>query len=123
MPVPSLIDEINRLFDEMIRTPWSQSRTGRAGTSSGGTALEIEIPLGGGQPGDISVSIAGQRLTVGVRRRPTRATGSEGGPQPDQQEQFERSLVLPDDADVSAIEARFEGDVLRVRIGLRHRSE
>jgi HSP20 family molecular chaperone IbpA len=111
MTVPKLIDQINRLFDEMVRDPWA--RSGRPALPAGQTQLDVEMPIASGQLADVSIALDGRRLTVRARRRSTAAGG--GG----ERELVERSVILPQDAGVSAIEARFEGDVLHIRVSLR----
>jgi len=51
-----------------------------------------------------------------LRRR--RAAEDAGAAQHEEQRE---SFLLPDGVDVSTLEARFEGDNLRVRLGLRPR--
>lgn len=103
----TLIDEINRLFDELVRSPWSRPQ----GVTARETYVDLEVPLAGGPLGDVSVSLQGRRLTV----RASSPGVSEASIAP---RETERSFVLPEGAAVSAIEARVEDEVLRVRIRL-----
>jgi HSP20 family molecular chaperone IbpA len=110
-----LLDEINRLFEEMVRDPWARPSRTQPAPRPGKqreTHLDVELPIEGGGRGDVAVSIEGNRLTVTIGRRSTVPGKSE------QQEKIQRSFVLPEDADVTKVEARFEGEVLHVRIGL-----
>jgi HSP20 family molecular chaperone IbpA len=118
MPAVRLLDEIDRLFDEMVRIPWARPPSRLAPRPADKTFLEIEMPLSDEQRGDVSVAIEGSRLIVTLRRRTT--ASSERGTH-DEHEQIQRSFALPDDADVSVIETHFEHDVLKVRVGLRER--
>jgi HSP20 family molecular chaperone IbpA len=115
------LDEIDRLFDEMVRDPWRplhQPTVTRAGRED--THVDVELPIEGGGRGDVSVSVEGQRLTVTALRGATTARGavSRG-----QKQRIERSFVLPENTEVSKVEARFEGDVLKIRIGLHSRKD
>jgi HSP20 family molecular chaperone IbpA len=123
MKVPKFIEEIDRLFEEMVRDPWSRTQPAPARPRRADeTHLEVHIPLFGGEPGDVAFAVEGQRLTVTLRRRQSRRTaGTEGEMTADRSEQIERTFVLPEDSDVGSLEARFEGNTLRVRIELRRR--
>jgi HSP20 family molecular chaperone IbpA len=114
----TLIDEINRLFDELVRDPWSRPRRTRLNEpATNETYLDLEMPFAGGQLGDVSVALQGRQLVVRAGRVPVGSTAgydASGAPPA-----FERSFVLPAGAAVTAIEARLRDDVLRVRVGLR----
>ena len=113
----TLIDAINRLFDELVRDPWSRPRTTWPGARPAGseTQVDLEMPVAGGQLGDVSVSLQGRKLIVRTQRRPAGQTDATfGSPEP-----IERTLLLPEAAEVSAIEAQVSGEVLHVRVRLR----
>jgi HSP20 family molecular chaperone IbpA len=120
MPTIRWLEEIDRLFDEMVRTPWTRP-PGQPGpkVTGEGTHLDVELPLGSSRRGDVSVAIQGNRLVVTVSRA-AKATqqGAAGTASSQQQEKIERTFVLPENADIEKVEARFEGDVLRIRIEL-----
>jgi len=111
----TLIDDINRLFDELVHHPWSRARAVVPPGSE--TVLDLEIPIPGGQLADISVSLQGRRLVVRARRPSTVSGGVDEAAGPT--EELERTLVLPDTAEVTGIEARVAGEVLHVRVCLR----
>lgn len=123
MKVPKFIEEIDRLFDEMVRDPWTRSPPASRGIRRPDeTHLEVQIPLLGGEPGNAVFAVEGHRLTVTVqRRRPKLAAGAEGEVSSDRSERIERTFNLPEDSEVGGVEARFEGNMLRVRIELRSR--
>ena len=111
----SLIDDINRLFDEMLG-PWSRVTT-RPAAGAGRereTFVDLEMPIAGGLLDDVSLTLRGRELIVRTRHRSPAGGGEEGAPSP-----LERSFLLPEMAEVCAIEARVAGDVLRVRVCLR----
>jgi HSP20 family molecular chaperone IbpA len=111
----TLIDEINRLFDELVRSPWSRPRPARTGPLARETRVDLEVPFVGGPHGDVSIALEGRRLTVRARSSRASATGESAAAG-----EFERSFVLPEGATVEAIEARVEDNVLRVRVHLRN---
>lgn len=117
-----LIDEINRLFDEMVRDPWARPLPAPGKIKRpDATHLDVEMPLGGHQRGDVFVAVEGQQLTVTLRRRKAEATGSGAtAVTAKAQEELQRTFTLPEDADVAGIEAHFEDEVLRIRIRLRN---
>jgi HSP20 family molecular chaperone IbpA len=113
---PKLIDAITRLFDEMVRDPWS--RPGRPAPPHGqGIPLEVQVPVAGGQLGEVAVVRDGDRLTVRARVRGTAGLA----PDADMEEgrEVERVVTVPAGTEVDGIEARFENEVLHVRITLR----
>lgn len=123
--VPRFIEEIDRLFEEMVRDPWTRQRPSPARiTRPDETHLEVSIPLLGGEPGDVAFVLEGRRLTVTLqRRRARRAAGRAGEVTADRSERVERTFTLPEDADIGSLEARFEGSTLRIRIELRSRRD
>ena len=120
MSLPKTIDEINRLFDELIRDPWSQRfRPPRPRRMPPGTGWEVEIPVHGARRDDIVFSVEGREVTVAVRRRTAHtAVGRSADLARGQEEILRRSFALPEGSDLGAIEARFERDILRIRITL-----
>jgi HSP20 family molecular chaperone IbpA len=123
MKVPKFIEEIDRLFEEMVRDPWTRTRPAPAHIRrSDATHLEMSIPLLGGAPSDVAFVLEGQRLTVTLRRRQSRMASDEGEEvAADRSEQIERTFTLPEDTGIGSLEARFEGGMLRIRIELRNR--
>ena len=110
MTGPKLIDEINRLFEQLVRDPWARPPQRSARAHAGEAQLEIALPVAPGQRDDVSVAIEGRRLVVRAQHRPGR-----GGPPATLEE---RVITLPEDAEVSGLEAQFEGATLHVRVHL-----
>lgn len=125
MANPRFIDDINRLFDELIYDPWRRplpAATARP-TALHGKHLEVEVPTRGAARDDIAVTTEGRRLTVVVTRQSARETSGGGtAVSARSEEQFEQSFVLPEGVELSGVEARFEPGLLRIRIGLRERA-
>jgi HSP20 family molecular chaperone IbpA len=119
---PNLIDEVNRLFDELVHEPWRQpfAPAPRQVAVAPVSDWAVEIPLQGVERGDISVTTEGRRLTVTVSRRSARrARGRGSGRSVQAEEFFRQSFVLPEGTVMRAVEAAFEDDLLRIRVGLR----
>lgn len=114
------IDEINRLFEEMVRTPWQPITATPKPQPKQLADWEVEIPLRGVDRGDISVSTEGRQLTVAVRRRATRHRSAPGTDvTTTAQEEFRQSFLLPAGADLRSVQIGLEDDVLRIRVGLK----
>jgi HSP20 family molecular chaperone IbpA len=118
----NLIDEVNRLFDELVHDPWrrplvpSPRQPARAPVSD----WAVEIPLQGVVRGDVSVTTEGGRLTVTVLRRTGRRGKERGGSASMRaEEHFRQSFVLPEGTVMRTVEASFEDGLLRIRVGLR----
>jgi HSP20 family molecular chaperone IbpA len=114
------LDEIDRLFDEMVRGPWTRPQPQAAPKlKREDTQLDVELPVGAGGRGDVSVAIHGNRLVVSLTRASRSAQAQPGGTMSrQQQERVEKTFVLPEDTDIQKVEAHFEGDILRIRIAL-----
>jgi HSP20 family molecular chaperone IbpA len=118
----ALIDEINRLFDELVHDPWRrpQRPLSRVPSSQLGSTWEFTIPIHGVGRDDIAFSIENRQLTVTVHQHATeRVTGSGGAVTRAAEERFHQSFMLPEHAELATLEARFDGDVLRIRVTLR----
>jgi HSP20 family molecular chaperone IbpA len=105
-----LIDEINRLFEQLVRDPWAgvPQRPGRA--RPGERLYEVTLPIALGQRGDVAVAIENGRLVVRAQRPGERGVAPATV--------AEHVFTLPEDADVTGLEARFEDGTLRVRVHL-----
>ena len=126
MAFPSFLDEIDRLFDQLVHDPWRRParRIGVRPPAPGGRAAsvkdwEITLPLPPGEPGDFLIALEGEHLRVSVSRRLT-AAGTHGGAdvQVHQEQRTQHSYRIPEGAAVQGIEASFEADALRVHVKL-----
>jgi HSP20 family protein len=123
MPLPSVLDEIDRLFDELVRRPW-----GRAARQLVPAELHevedgwvVEIPVEGLQAADLKIGVSGRQLTVSGRRqrhREERQRGS-GWSHSTQEISFERTIPLPAEADPDTIDAKIEGATLSIHVRKR----
>ena len=124
MPLPSVLDEIDRLFDELVRRPWGAAarqlvpvhfREVKDGWS-------VDLPVEGLDAADVKVEVHERQLTVSGQRR----SGQErrqGGRWTHTQEQVSwyRTIPLPAEANPDDVEASVEGSTLSIHIGRRKR--
>jgi HSP20 family molecular chaperone IbpA len=111
MTGPKLIDEIDRLFEQLVRDPWARAPQRSPRAHAGEAQLEIALPVAPGQRDDVSVAIEGRRLVVRVHH-----ANVHGGTAATLDE---RVIALPEDAEVAGLEAQFEGAALHVCVRLR----
>ena len=109
-----LIDEIDRLFEQLVRDPWAGAPRPGGRARPGERVYEVALPIRVGHLGDVGVAIEGRRLVV----RAQRPMAGEAAPST----LAEHVFSLPEDADVTGLEAQFEGETLRVRVRLQPRS-
>ena len=109
-----LIDEIDRLFEQLVRDPWTGAPPSAGRARPGERVYEVALPVTVGRRGDVGVAIEGRRLVV----RAQRPMAGEAAPST----LAEHVFSLPEDADVTGLEAQFEGETLRVRVRLQPRS-
>ncbi|MFQ5665450.1 MAG: Hsp20/alpha crystallin family protein [Candidatus Binatia bacterium] len=120
MPLPSVLDELDRLFDELVRRPWGAAS--RQLVPAEFREVEdrwvVELPVEGMRAADLRVDVQGRRLTVTGHRRRTHAQrgGAALWTRTQQETMLHRTLTLPHDADPDDIEAKIEGDTLFIYI-------
>lgn len=125
--LPSVLDEIDRLFDELIRRPW-----GTAARSLVPAELRevddgwmIELHVEGLRASDLCVEVHGRRLTVtGQRRSEQERYGSRNEWTRSQRSvSLQRTITLPAEGDPDSIEARLEGTTLSLHIRRRQKRQ
>ncbi len=118
------LGEINRLNQQLqeyldnlasLTSPLGEGFTPLADVEETDDAYVVEVELPGVKGDDISVEVAGRRLTVsgerkerervGILRRQTRTVG-----------RFHYEVVLPGDVDEEGVEASLDEGVLSVRV-------
>jgi HSP20 family molecular chaperone IbpA len=120
-----LIQEINRLFDELVHHPWSRVPASRVPNlplpqvSQPPAELVIEIPLADAELGSVGVEVEGRRVTVVVTTRASRRGTDEHFGESAAVRETRQTFEVPEGMQAAGFEARFDGDTLRVRIGLR----
>ncbi len=122
MALPSLLDEIDRLFDELVSRPWGKPRhlvPARIRTVEDGWI--IEVPAEGLQVQDVKVTVRGRHLTISGQRhrKEEQRVGTIGWRQSEQDIAWQQSVTLPADADTNAMEAKIEDSTLTLHIRRR----
>lgn len=123
MPLPSVLDEIDRLFDELVHRPWgaaarqlvpAQFREVKDGWI-------VEIPVEGLRAADLKVEVHGRQLTViGQRRNKQQERNKGRWTQTQEEVSWYRTIPLPAEANPDDVEASVEGSTLSIHIG-RHK--
>ncbi len=121
MPLPSVLDEIDRLFDELIRRPWGSNRQlVPAEVREVEDGWLVQLPIPGLSAADLQVHVQGNRLTISGQRRQARERHSKGTwTQTSEQVTFDRTIALPPGADPETIDAKVEGSTLSIHIHRR----
>jgi len=117
-----MVEEIDRLFDELVRRPWS---TPRPAAPAAIKAVEdgwlIEVPVDGLLATDIEVELHGRRLTIFGARR-TEQQQRQGGRTTARTRHavsLFRTITLPAEVGPEDVEARVEDATLFVHVRKR----
>lgn len=116
------VDDINRMFDELLSAPWKQRQptVRHPGPAGPGAVWELEIPVAGVEPEQFGIIVQGDQVTVTVGGRSSHSGQGHGGSvTTDRFEERRQSFRLPAGARVGAVEARIEGHSLWLRIRLK----
>ena len=123
MALPSLVDEINRLFDELIRRPWGVAarQLSPAAIRDVEDGWVVEIPVEGMRAEDLTVEVHGRRLTVLGHRRSDqeRRHGTSEWTRSQREHTLRQTVTLPAEADPEDLEVRIDGAQLTVHIRRR----
>jgi HSP20 family protein len=120
MPLPSVLDEIDRLFDELVRRPW-----GAASRQLVPVQLRevkdgwvVDLPAEGLRAEDLKVEVQERQVTVSGRRR-SRQRRQHGRQWMHTQEEvtWQRRIPLPAEANPDDVEASIQGATLSIHIG------
>jgi HSP20 family molecular chaperone IbpA len=120
MVLPSLAEEIDRLFDELVSRRWGRGlrQLAAAEVRTVDDGWVIELPVEGLEATDLGVQVEGRRLTVTgqrMRRREQRSR-SRLVAQSESQVAFQRMFTLPVNVDAGEISAHLEGSTLTIHI-------
>ncbi len=118
MPLPSVIDEINRLFEELVRRPWGSARQlAAADIREVDDGWILEFPSQGLRAQDIHVEVRGRLLTVSAhRRREQEQEGAATWSRRETEVSLHRTISLPGDVDPERIEAHVDHDKLTLHL-------
>jgi HSP20 family molecular chaperone IbpA len=123
MPLPSVFDEIDRLFDELVRRPWGivSRRLVPAEIREVEDGWIVELPAEGVRAADLKVDVHGSQLTVSGHRHEQRERrhGKTARTQTQRDVSLHRTVRLPSGADPDDVEAKLEGSTLTIHIGRR----
>jgi HSP20 family protein len=122
MPLPSVLDEIDRLFDELVRRPWGMSarQVVPAEVHEVKDGWMVKLPVEGLTAADLQLHVQGDRLTIsGHRRRARERRGETSGTQTQQEIAIHRTIPLPAGADPESIDAKIEDSTLTIHIRRR----
>jgi HSP20 family protein len=122
--------EIERLFQELIRQPWGVSSRSEAShwqphcdMVETDQAIIVEVELPGMTRKDVHVEVEGDVLRItGERRTATERRGRYYHQTERRYGRFERQLRLPRSIDRDAIQARFHSGILTLTLPKRARS-
>ncbi len=123
MPLPTVLDEIDRLFDELVRRPWGKSS--RQVTPLDVRQVEdgwvVTLPVEGLSAKDLQVQVEGRWLTVSghARRAQEHRQGKTGWSRTEQEFSLSRTIALPAGADPDHIDATIENSILTIHIRRR----
>jgi len=122
MALPSLLDEIDRLFDELVSRPWGKTRQlAPARIRAVEDGWIVEVPAEGLRPQELKVAVHGRLLTISGQqhREQVRRVGAVGWRRSEHDIAWHRNVTLPADADADPLEARIEDSTLILHIRRR----
>jgi HSP20 family molecular chaperone IbpA len=123
MPLPTVLDEIDRLFDELVHRPWGESA--RQVTPLDVRQVEdgwvVTLPVEGLSAKDLHVHVERNWVTVSGQSRRTqeRRQGTTGWSRTEQTYSLSRTIALPAGADPDHIDAAIENSTLTIHIRRR----
>jgi hypothetical protein len=115
----NFIDEINRLFDELIVEPWRPQRQALPSARSAETEFEVAVPAEETTAQAVSVSLEGSQLTISVHRdQARRAVVSGAEVSSGREEHYQRIFPVQPGAVLRAVQTHFDKGQLHIRIRL-----
>jgi HSP20 family molecular chaperone IbpA len=117
--LPSVFDEIDRLFHELIHRPWGSTATVvPAQVHEVEDGWLVELPVSGMRAEDLSVDVRGRQVTIRGKRRTEEKQGSSktGWTVSQRETSFTRALTLPQPAQPGDVDAHVEGSTLKIHI-------
>jgi HSP20 family molecular chaperone IbpA len=121
VPLPRFIDEVNRLFDELVRDPWERRLHPPVTreTARGTKEVDFSVPVAAGARGNVSVALEGRDLVVTVhQRRSSRRTAAGETLTSHRRQDVQHRFKLPPGTEVISVTMWFEEATLRVRATL-----
>lgn len=121
MALPSVLEELDRLFEELVRRPWGSisRRLVPAEIREVADGWIVELPVEGLRAADLKVDVQGKQLTVTGHRRLQRERHHGKAAWTQQEVSLHRTLRLPSGANPDDVEAKLEGSILTIHLGKR----
>lgn len=119
-------DDVNRVFDELLRTRWGRGARPEQHVElgSGGLIWEVQLPVPGIDPDELGVAISAGQLVVTIGTGTRHATETGGSiVTRERYEQRHESFALPAGYRVQSIEARIVDHQLKLRLLLIQRAQ
>jgi len=116
MALPSILDEIDRLFDELIHRPWGGAarQLAPAEIREVDDGWIVELPVEGMRATDLKIEVHGRRLTVSGHSEQERRQGPSGWSK--QERSLHRTITLPAATTAQDIEATIAGSTLAIHV-------
>jgi HSP20 family protein len=125
-PIRELRSDLDRLFEDFFREPWSLTEpsemTGFApmpavDLSENDKTITIRAEVPGMDADDIDINVSGNILTISGEKREERESREENYYHVERRHgSFRRSIELPDSADLDKVEAEQKNGVLTIHV-------
>jgi len=125
MALPSVLDEIDRLFDELVHRPWAAASRQLVPVQlrevKNGWIVDVSVE--GIRPADLKIEVHERQLTISGQRRsrPQLRHQGEEWTRRLAEVSWYRTIPLPVEANPDDVEASVEGATLSIHIGRRRR--
>jgi hypothetical protein len=115
------IDEINRLFEELVHSPWQPLGMPLAESGSPVSGdWQVDVPIRQADRGDVIVTTEGRQITIAVRRRRAqRRSSADDDVTTMAAADFRQSFLLPEGSALDTLEVGFAEEGLRIRVRLK----
>jgi len=125
-PLVGLRQEMDRLMDRFVRDPFSAVEWPLVGggklappidVSENAQEVVVRAELPGVEPGELDVTVSGNRLTISGEKKETVEQQHQGFLQQETRYgSFHRSVTLPKGVDVEKVDAQFNNGVLTLKL-------
>jgi len=120
MPLPTVLDELDRLFDELIRRPWGGAARrlvpAQIRETEGGWGIELPVPHM--RAGDLTIQVRGRQVSISGFRRTDRERKRGPGTWAEvrQETAFHQIVTLPAEVPPENITAEVNGTTLTIHV-------
>jgi HSP20 family molecular chaperone IbpA len=120
---PSVVDQIDRLFDELVHRPWAGvvSKLAPLDIRAVDDGWVIELPVEGLEAGDLDVQVQGRQITVSGRRtiRQEQPSADRRTVRTRRDISLYRTFFLPLEIGPDDIDVSVEGATLKIHVRKR----